>query len=256
MFRYLPAAPLHNSMELQHEVARLADTEPHQCKCLLGSPAGPELTPPLRSTNKVKREKAYKSMFSAWSSLKTDQVIHVFVTQHNPAAVAVHEMVSPHSEDYAAAYYNLLPDKLRCNAAVALAALDLVSQSSIRLPSKLNTNTFALAAIRRVGIVSPDKSVLKHFEPTVLNDEDVVLAAIANNPKELLYAPRELKASKSFLLKAVGVHGTCIQWAAPALKKDKDVALAAVRQNKAAIHHLWAELQEDKDIVEACTNNE
>ncbi len=257
-----------SSYELQRQVAALAGVVSTQyIKITLGSPAGPQLTPLLRSLDALlqeikdpykdsyfKRDKLLeKATKTTWLKLLFSKVNTVFVTQHNHSAFNVSRLVWAYAGGMVSYMYNMLPRAVQCDPAVFLTAYILVN-GLINVPDELKSNkTFALYCFKRY-----DKSLcylgLSHFD-ALQDDKDVVVAAVNRDPRDFYSASPNLKADKAFVIKVVGVNGLCIQWAAADLKQDKDVALAAVRQNKEAAKYLCAELQEDKDIVAACANN-
>ena len=257
LFRHNQDKVLISANALQRQVAGLVNAEPKCIKILLGSPAGPQLTP-LRtsystfgSNGNFEDTKECKAMAAAWSSLKANRLVKVFVTQHSPATLGIQELVTSSSSSTA---YKKLPEAIRSIPAVAVVALDLVWNYPLELPGELSRNkAFALYAMRRVK--SPG-TILKYFDHILHDDEEVVLAAVARNPDELFYASQQLRDSKGFVLKAVGVNGLCIIRAAPSLTQDKELALAAVSQNKQVVEYLCNELKEDKDIQQACTDDE
>ena len=254
---------LESSTELQRQVAALEGVQLHQCiKVMLGSPAGPQLSPLLRSLDTVlqglkntPQEELLdqKVMISAWMNLQPDKVNIVFVTQHKHSAVVVDQLVSTYAKGYTSHAYNRLPRADQCNPDVFSTA-HILSCGRIGIPDELKNNKkLALNCFMRW---SAYLGYLDLSDFGALNDdEDVVFAAVALYPQELFFASQRLKASKAFVLKAVNMNGICIKWAAPELQQDKEVALAAVRQNRAAIKYLCAELIEDKDIQQACTSN-
>jgi hypothetical protein len=250
-----------NSIQLQEQVGALANIDPQNIKILLGSPAGPQLTPVLftsalvRAHTKMEEMEAHKAMVAAWSSLTTDRVYNVVVTQHSPVDLAVDLMAHIFRRRHLQlcqmyAYVNL-PITLRRNPVVALAALDLYLCDLVYvcLPDELRNNKkFAIVAISRR---QAPYSLLCCFSSTLRDDEEVVLKAVARNADNMYHASKRLLNCKTFVLKAVSVNGLCI-CAAPAFKSDKDVALAAVRQNKAALEYLCDALKADKDIQQVC----
>jgi hypothetical protein len=264
---------LESSYELQRRVNRLADTKLHQrIKVMLGSPAGPQLTPPLRSLDALietrdpyfEHDPLRKATKTAWSKLQFGKVHTVYATQHKPVSVVVDELVAAYANRcYGYGYdnrrvkemYDDLPQSLRCHPAVFVCAHTLSPRRTLVVPDELRSNKmFALGCFKRrsKSLCFIDLIDFKGLR----DDEEVVIAAVASEPRDFQWASPRLQANKAFVLKAVGVNGLCINWVAPELKRDKDVALAAVRQNKHAVKYLCAELQEDRDVVAACANNE
>jgi hypothetical protein len=241
-----------SALKLQRQVAQLANVEPHECiKILLGSPAGPQLTPVLRSRtcNKLKDTPAHKAMVSAWLSLKPDCTVNVFVTQHNQVALAIDTLVLATHASAVGTKYDTLPETLRCNPLVAMTAIDLSKSWGVYLPFELQSNKeFALLAMR---LCKSPKLMLHCFDWTVRDQEDVVLAAVARFHLEFNAASRRLIHCRAFVLNAVLVNGLCIQWAASELRKDYEIALAAVRQNKEAIKHLCDDVRQHVETRQA-----
>ena len=234
------------AVELQRQVAELANVEPRECvKILLGSPAGPQLTPVLRSRTckKLDDEPAHKAMVSAWLSLKPDCKVNVFVTQHDLVALALDKLVSSANAAY---QYKSLPENLRCNPLVALAALDRTGWWDVELPPELSSNKkFALSALCRCKSRS---LILPFFGATIWDQEDVVLAAVAQHDQEFMWASRRLSACRTFVLKVVRVNGPCIRWAARALKGDNEIAVAAVQQNDSALAYVDHRIRHQVEI--------
>jgi hypothetical protein len=82
-------------------------------------------------------------------------------------------------------------------------------------------------------ISSPGSSGALGSAPTkLLGDRDIILAAIANNPRALEYASPELKNCKDVVLAAAKQSGACLTFASRGLMKDK-VFLSEVRQTLA-----------------------
>ncbi len=216
---------------LQARVGALVNIHYRNIKILLGSPAGPQLTPVLltssfvRAKTRFKDLPSHKAMVAAWSSLNPGQTYNVFVTQHNAVALAVDRLVREFSSDSRDWYaYNDLPPTLKRNPVVALAAMKMNDRLYVRLPEELNTNKqFALAAISQTRA---HYSILTNFSSELRDDEQVVLQAVARFPQELWEASKRLLTCKMF-------------------------ALAVVRQNKAAFNYLSYELQADTDVQAA-----
>ena len=259
LFCHNQDAVLISANALQRQVANLVNAEPWCIKILLGSPAGPQITPVLRVYSgktfiRHRDTQSFKNMVAAWSSLEVNTIIKVFVTQHSPAALGVHELQKAYSTHRTSVQetYHRFPESLRCNPAVALVALDILAFSCYLPDDLVKNKAFALVAMR---CVKQPITILGSFDQILRGDEDVVLAAVARNALELWYASPQLRASKSFVLKAVGVNGECIAHVAPELRRNKEVALAAVHQTTKAVDYLSKQLQQDKDIQQACTNN-
>jgi hypothetical protein len=245
-----------SALKLQRQVAQLANVKPYECiKILLGSPAGPQLTPVLRlrdlKVQKLEDTPAHKAMVSAWLSLTPDCKVNVFVTQHDPVALALDKLVSATN---AAFKYDYLPANLRCNPLVALTALDLSKHWDVELQDELRSNKeFALRAMCRCK--SP-RTILHRFDyHAIRDDEDVVLAAVARHGDELLHASERLRHCRTFVLSAVLVNGLCIQWAAFELRQDYEIALAAVRQNELAIRYLCHNVRQHVETQQASDCN-
>ena len=249
-----------NSVELQNQVARLVKVEPRNIKILLGSLAGPQLTPVLfppslvRSTSTIEDLPYHKKIVATWLSLATsNQALKVYVTQHSPVALAVDALARAYrSGHWYLSMYTNMPPSVQCNPVVALAALDLRDSVTygLRLPNELSTNKqFFLAAMSQSRC---DNTLLQCFSDTFCDSEDIVFAAVVQDKHELYHASQRLKSCRTFVLKAVSVNGLCIQWAAPELKQDKEIALAAVWQNALAIQYLCKTLQNNQDIQRIC----
>ena len=105
-------------------------------------------------------------------------------------------------------------------------------------------NDVVLAAIAQNG------DALFFASENLQANKEVVLAAIAQSSGALAYASDGLKADKDFVLAAVAQHGGgALERASEMLKADKDVIAAAVAQDGGALQHASVSLQEMRAYV-------
>lgn len=100
-------------------------------------------------------------------------------------------------------------------------------------------------------IVKFDGSLLKYFDE-FKNDDDIVLAAIGNFPKALMYATKRLKDDKNIAMVAVknDLSGVVYnQIISDRLKRDKAIIFESLRNDPFNYNSIPDDLKNDKDIV-------
>ncbi|WP_257292102.1 DUF4116 domain-containing protein, partial [Endozoicomonas sp. ONNA1] len=97
---------------------------------------------------------------------------------------------------------------------------------------------------------------LKYASQRILNDRELVLAAIAEYPDDLMYASKELKNDNDVVIAAVSRNGLALDYASRELKGNTKVVMAAVSQNGLALIYASPELQDNKEVVMAAVANE
>mmetsp|Transcript_20219 Transcript_20219/g.35464 ORF Transcript_20219/g.35464 Transcript_20219/m.35464 type:complete len:89 (-) Transcript_20219:104-370(-) len=81
-------------------------------------------------------------------------------------------------------------------------------------------------------------------------DREIVLAAVKQNGKVLVFAPEELRKDREVVLAAVRQNGKALVFAHESLKGDKEVVMEAVAEGgHVALWHAAEELQKDKEIL-------
>lgn len=147
--------------------------------------------------------------------------------------------------------YTSLPHEVKIDEDVALDLLEINDNAFSSLPEELLNKPFILKAVARKGMVL---FYINQMMVALSEDEDVVLAALGNEPDALCYAGDIIKKNKEFIKKAMALCGLAVKDIPDDLKKDFDVALAAVMQNGLALQYLL-EFQTNKIIVQAAIKN-
>ena len=83
----------------------------------------------------------------------------------------------------------------------------------------------------------------------LINDRDLVFAAVNRNGRALRVASKELQNDPTIVLAAVMNDGYALTYASKELQNDKEVVLAAVMQYGGAFQYASKELQNDKIIL-------
>ena len=85
----------------------------------------------------------------------------------------------------------------------------------------------------------------------MFTDKEVVLGAMTHalGGDMLFRASKELQADKEVVLVAVAQNGRAMMWASDELQADKEVVLVAVAQDCDAFNYASKELQPDKDTL-------
>ncbi len=93
--------------------------------------------------------------------------------------------------------------------------------------------------------------IIKNKPPdtALWSDHRFVITAIKLYPSALQFAPASVRADKEVLLAAVKQDGWFLQFAAASLNGDKDIVLAAVKQRGYALEYAAASLKADKEVV-------
>jgi len=92
--------------------------------------------------------------------------------------------------------------------------------------------------------------------PTLQDDEDVVLCAVAVTGAALEFASPRLKAHKPVVLAAVCQDGLALHHAADAMRSDRDVVTAAMRSNFIVYALASRELRSDEAYMLHLFKNE
>ena len=98
-----------------------------------------------------------------------------------------------------------------------------------------------LAHIRKFGVFE-----LWDAPSRLLGDEDLVLAAVAQDASVLQYAPDELRNDRDFVLVALAQNVSALQYAPDELRNEKGFVLQAVEQNDFAFLYASDELRSDR----------
>lgn len=125
--------------------------------------------------------------------------------------------------------------------------------------SLVTAETVTTDKIQAIQFVSIDGLAIRFMSEELLNDEEVVLAAIKNKEQALKYASDELQSNRDFVLTAVKVNGRLLNHLDCCtsiddnglFEEDKEIIIAAVKQSRLVLssytHHyfIWS----DRDIV-------
>nr|WP_256493315.1 DUF4116 domain-containing protein [Endozoicomonas sp. SCSIO W0465] len=91
---------------------------------------------------------------------------------------------------------------------------------------------------------------LKYFSD-LMNDQEVVYAAVRSHPFALEYAGAQFQADKALVKEAVEKMGLVLQFASEELRDDEEIVLAAVRNNGIALAFASERLRADPKIIKA-----
>ena len=80
-------------------------------------------------------------------------------------------------------------------------------------------------------------------------DRDVVLAAVAEFVEVFEYASYELRSNRAFVLSVVAQDGSALAYASEALRGDREVVLVAVAQDGCSLASAQEELRGDRGVV-------
>ena len=244
---------------LQYEVAKLIKEASAWTVKVLFGPAGPQLTPVLRTLNMVlsciqrfETTPAYEAMLSAWTRIrkaKKDQVFDIYVTTHSVADLGIDKLIEYYTDGYASwmeAYMRApLRPELKSHPKVVLAALQLGLHFNAAPPDLRKNKRFVLQLAAVFG--NTGRLALEFAHRDLRCDKDLVVAVVALNPMNLQLAAPNVQRDKSFVLAAVQKNESCLSFA-PEFQTDRDVVLAAVASFGVAIVHAPFFL-DDKEVV-------
>ena len=85
---------------------------------------------------------------------------------------------------------------------------------------------FVLNQVRKDGLL------LEHVSSSLRDDEEVVTAAVQQNPHALMWASERLQGDKDIVRVAVQKDAKALAWAIEKVRDDKDTVMMAVQQKK------------------------
>ena len=112
----------------------------------------------------------------------------------------------------------------------------------------LNNKDVVMAAVEQNGYA------LEVASQKLQGDKEVVMAAVKQNGNALTFASLTLQNDKEVVMAAVEQNGNALTFASQKLRGDKDVVMAAVKQNGNALTFALPKLQRDKELVMAAEN--
>lgn len=116
-----------------------------------------------------------------------------------------------------------------------------------------------------IAVVKKDGEKLSELDEKFKEDEQIVLAALEQNPKAIVYASAKLKANKEFMLKALKDKGflteIIIKSASAELKNDKDFIFETLKDKTEVtipiiMEFVNPELKNDKDFMLSLISHE
>lgn len=110
--------------------------------------------------------------------------------------------------------------------------------------------------VRSLVQVRANGYALALLDPTLQDDEDVVLCAVAVTGAALEFASPRLRAHKPVVLAAVSQDGLALHHAAEAMRSDRDVVTAAMRSNFIVYTLASRELRSDEAYMLHLFKNE
>ena len=104
------------------------------------------------------------------------------------------------------------------------------------------------------------KKATQHFldDEVIINDRDIILAAVKNFGDALRYASKELRKDREIVLEAVSKphSGDNLAYADEVLRGDRELVLIAVINGGSALQYASDDLKRDREVVlNAVTNN-
>ena len=135
---------------------------------------------------------------------------------------------------------------------------DMISERALLMATeKVSTNGLTLGALTAVhdtksvvmAAVQQNGKALMFASPMLQADRGVVLAAVEQNGKAFYFAHCDMKTDKAFVLEVVKRHGLALKWADASLQADREVVLEAVRSKGRALKYACADLRQDREIV-------
>lgn len=82
-----------------------------------------------------------------------------------------------------------------------------------------------------------------------INDKDMLIELISENPEYIQLASRDLKDDKDIVLNVVNKNGLLLKFASTSLKQDKKVLLTALKNNGLSIQYIFDKLKLDEEII-------
>lgn len=117
-----------------------------------------------------------------------------------------------------------------------------------RILKLLNNKNLILAAVRHNGMA------LEYAHPDLKKDKEVVLVAIKQNGMALQFANSSLRKNKEIVLSAIRSKGKAFVFASPALKNNKQFILNAIHSNDTVFKYIGRAFQADKKIIMTAIN--
>jgi hypothetical protein len=108
---------------------------------------------------------------------------------------------------------------------------------------KWKDKEYVLMKVREYG------GSLEHAHDKLLDDEEVVWAAVQNEPDALNNASERIKQNRPFVLKTLKISGCAFKSVKKYFGHDREAVLVAVKTYGLALEHASAELQADPEIV-------
>ncbi|WOG25645.1 DUF4116 domain-containing protein [Endozoicomonas sp. 8E] len=90
----------------------------------------------------------------------------------------------------------------------------------------------------------------------VLNDKELVLAAITKHPEQLQYVNEELRNDTDVVMASVTRDGNQLQYASPELKNNVRVVMAAVEQCPDALRYVSEKMRSNQNIIKIAMAND
>lgn len=90
---------------------------------------------------------------------------------------------------------------------------------------------------------------LEYGSDKLLNDADVIIAALDARPDALSVAGPRVRSNRAAVLQIVAKHGPSLAHAAPGLQDDREVVLCAVEQAPSSFSHASPRLREDRQVA-------
>ena len=92
-------------------------------------------------------------------------------------------------------------------------------------------------------------------EGTIIDDKEIMLKAVKQNPYSLKYASEKLRDDKEVVLESVKRAGSTLKYASNELKGDKEVVLSAAKISESSLKYASDELKRDRKFVLEAVNS-
>jgi hypothetical protein len=100
-----------------------------------------------------------------------------------------------------------------------------------------------------LAIVKVNGLFLKHASITLMNDMDVVKAAVTTTPSSFKYASLDLKDNKEMVKYAIRINAESFEFASADIRGNKEMALLALKSGESSFKYLSENLRDDFSIV-------
>ena len=98
--------------------------------------------------------------------------------------------------------------------------------------------------------------IMTHVDPSLLDDEDVAMAAVRQNITHFRLFSERVRSQKSVVMFVVQHQGMMLQFAGGAVRDDFDIVMAAVQSSGCALKFTSLEMQTKRELVLAAVQQD